>query len=203
MTERDITSGDLSRREQLRVINNRALVSAIADHCLQHTKDTEAARGAIAARVAALTKANANALLNGGEQVGVADMARGAIAAFDFPAERFSLRGAKVDIGANGALTFALILNELGMNATRYGALSNASGRIRIEWFVERVARDFTLTWIEEGGPPVTGPGKTGFGCRLIGHAFAEPLGGTAQFEFNRDGLVCVLNISLDRLIED
>lgn len=198
------TSGDDNlRREQLRDLNNRALVSAITDRCLSYTKDTEAAREDIATRTIAIEKANANPLLSGGDRVSVTDMARGAIAAFDFPASRFSLKGAKVEVGANGALVLALILNELGTNAVKYGALSNATGRVGIEWFVERVTRDFTLTWTEEGGPPVSAPAKNGFGSRLIGEAFAGNLGGTAQMQFNRDGLVCIVCIPLDRLLED
>lgn len=203
MSEHDTPGGDPSRREQLRSINNRALEAAITENGLRHIKDIDAARAAIALRFTALAKANANALLNSGERVTVADTARGAIASFDFPASRFFLSGAKVDIGSNGALTLALILNELGNNAMRYGALSKAAGRVGIEWFVERVTRDFTLTWTEEGGPAVSAPSRKGFGSRLIGQAFAGSLGGTAQMEFNRDGLVCVICIPLDRLLED
>ena len=40
------------------------------------------------------------------------------------------------------------------------------------------------------GGPPVTGPGKKGFGTRLIERVLAADFGGHAKTDYRPDGVV-------------
>lgn len=84
--------------------------------------------------------------------------------------DRMKVQGPDVELGPQAALTFSLVLHELLTNASKYGALSNAEGRIDLSWMIERRdGEDFLVTaWREMGGPPVVDPTRKGFGSRLI-----------------------------------
>ena len=96
------------------------------------------------------------------------------------------------------ALALAMALQELATNAVKHGALSNATGEIRLTWHVEQehLAR-LHLRWEESGGPPVQAPTRRGFGSRLIERSLAHDLGGTAQIEFRSGGVVCTVDAPL------
>lgn len=65
------------------------------------------------------------------------------------------------------AETIGMALHELATNALKYGALSVAQGRVRLEW--RRTADHLVLSWQERDGPVVAGPpAQRGFGSRLI-----------------------------------
>jgi hypothetical protein len=62
----------------------------------------------------------------------------------------------------------------LAANAKKYGALSSALGRVKIEWKVRHVLgapRKLAIVWTEHGGPEVQRPRHRGFGSRLIKRA--------------------------------
>jgi anti-sigma regulatory factor (Ser/Thr protein kinase) len=52
----------------------------------------------------------------------------------------------------NAAQTLAVVCHELVTNATKYGALSVASGRVVIAWTSTSDGR-LVLRWTETGGP--------------------------------------------------
>jgi two-component sensor histidine kinase len=110
-------------------------------------------------------------------------------------ADRISFTGPDVGLTAKSALVFSLILHELVTNATKYGALSTPEGRVKLVWQIvgvgtERVLR---LRWRETGGPEVAPPGHPGFGLTLIERSAAYDLDGKVKFDFEPDGLRCVL----------
>ena len=87
-----------------------------------------------------------------------------------------------------------MVIQELATNASKYGALAHADGRIMIDWKrVEHSDPHVILRWVERDGPPVKEPLQTGFGSTLIREGFAAQLGGTATITFEPHGLTCVL----------
>lgn len=109
-----------------------------------------------------------------------------------FDAARFDLAG---DLGAialtsDQALGLALLFHELSTNAMKYGALSNAGGRVVIEG---RVADGRAkILWRETGGPAVNAPSKFGFGSRLLKLALRQS-GGQVEGRFEPDGFRATL----------
>ena len=63
-----------------------------------------------------------------------------------------------------------MVLHELATSAVNSGALSNATGSIRLDWTLREVAGGpgLQLCWRERGGLPVRVPSQKGFGSRLI-----------------------------------
>jgi two-component sensor histidine kinase len=113
--------------------------------------------------------------------------------------DRLRLEGRPVHVRPKAALALAMALQELATNASKYGALSNATGRVTISW--ARRGTDppmLSLRWQESGGPPVTSPSREGFGSRLIKRNLSEELGGAADVSYVPDGLICTIDFPLN-----
>ena len=109
-------------------------------------------------------------------------------------AGQVTLDGPPAPLTPNAAVALAMIFHELATNASKYGALSNESGRVAVSWSLDsRTLR--TIAWRERGGPPVKPPERGGFGSRLIAASLKGDLAGSATFEYAPEGLTCVLSI--------
>ncbi len=110
--------------------------------------------------------------------------------------------GPPVRLSPKSALSFALVVHELGTNASKYGALSLPTGRVDIGWSVQSIEGQawLVLKWQESGGPPVSAPQERGFGSMLIERSIAYELGGDARMEFRKDGLVCEIRVPLQTI---
>ena len=72
------------------------------------------------------------------------------------------LHGPSVYIPSQFTLPLALSLHELSTNATKYGALACATGRVDMRWGLSETGRELLVTWNESGGPPVEADPKAG-----------------------------------------
>jgi two-component sensor histidine kinase len=115
----------------------------------------------------------------------------GAMAPYRTGAGRITITGPDHEIAPAQALTLALALNELGTNATKYGALSVPEGKLSLSWTIDPA---LTLEWRESGGPQVTPPARTGFGSRMIKTMLAKDFGGTVELDYEPSGVVCRLD---------
>ena len=106
--------------------------------------------------------------------------------------------GAPVVLAAAQILPAALFFHELMTNAVKYGALSTATGVVKLTWAVDEApgGKALTVVWREEGGPKVRPQSRKGFGSRLIEHS-AKDLGGSAEMRFAPDGLQATLRLPL------
>jgi two-component sensor histidine kinase len=99
------------------------------------------------------------------------------------------------------ARAIAMALHELFTNAVKYGALSNDSGRLRLDWKrSEGRPPRVVLTWTESGGPPVVKPERRGFGSVLLERSLQEDLGGTVSLDYRPQGLVCTIETPFPEL---
>jgi PAS domain S-box-containing protein len=81
--------------------------------------------------------------------------------------KRVSMEGPETLLKPDVAQAVAVILHELATNASKYGALSDANGQIKLTWARSEEGQ-LTLRWTELGGPSVIVPERRGFGSRLI-----------------------------------
>ena len=108
----------------------------------------------------------------------------------DLIGTRVLLDGPPIDISSSAAQGIGMALHELATNAAKYGSLSNASGRVQINWGnVAAVKPGFTLQWREEGGPEVAPPIRKGFGITVIGRMVEASVNGTVEIEYRKTGL--------------
>jgi two-component sensor histidine kinase len=106
---------------------------------------------------------------------------------------------------ARAAQNFALALHELATNGAKYGALSNATGRVQVSWS-KRISNGldlFTFRWQEEGGPPVSPPTHKGFGSAVLEQVMAEHFEVPPRIDFLPSGARYELSGRLDALTTD
>ena len=115
--------------------------------------------------------------------------------------DRMRMFGPKVPLSPRLAVVLSMILHEIATNAAKYGALSNDSGTVTLDWEVTEEAdgRQLRLIWTEAGGPHVTAPVQRGFGSRLIERSARDQLGGEATVDFLPRGVVCTVTSALDK----
>lgn len=102
-------------------------------------------------------------------------------------------------VGDASATSLALIVHELATNSLKYGALSNAAGKLEVVC-VEKEG-EVIITWTELGGPPVAiSRGPPGFGSQLVWRSISGQLGGTIAFDWRTEGVVVNLRINKARL---
>ncbi len=190
---------ELSHRSK----NLLAIVLAIARQTSRHTASFEEFESRFNSRIQAL--ADAHDLLVEQQWSGayLDDLVRAQLAAFGM--EKVDCRGPRIMLRTEAVQNVALALHELATNASKYGALSIAAGKVSIDWARETAQdgdRNLRFTWRESGGPPVTVPSKKGFGCFVLERVTVNALG-EGTLEFNPQGLVWTCIIRPEHLIDD
>lgn len=95
-------------------------------------------------------------------------------------------------------VALALLIHELATNAMKYGALSNASGRVRLD-LVSLTEEMAEIAWVETGGPAVSPRARRGFGSRLLDISL-KTAGGEAHGHFDPDGFKATFRFPTGRL---
>jgi two-component sensor histidine kinase len=108
--------------------------------------------------------------------------------------------GPTVPLSPRVAVVLSMIVHEMATNAAKYGALSNDTGTIALDWEVinEGGQAKLRLIWREAGGPQVTAPVQRGFGSRLIERSARDQLGGEATVDFLPRGVVYTVLCALE-----
>ncbi|OKO85437.1 sensor histidine kinase [Bradyrhizobium sp. AS23.2] len=114
--------------------------------------------------------------------------------------DRIRMAGPAVPLSPRLAVVLSMIVHEIATNAAKYGALSNETGRVTLEWDVIAATPKprLRLIWTEIGGPLVTAPVQRGFGSRMIERSARDQLGGEATVDFLPRGVVCTVICALD-----
>ncbi len=107
------------------------------------------------------------------------------------PKDRCIVTGPVYQLNAKRALALALAVHELATNATKYGAFSNAVGKVHVDWTIE--AETLSWTWRESDGPIVNAPGRPGFGSRIITRNLAGEFSGGVDLQHKPSGVVLTL----------
>ena len=90
-----------------------------------------------------------------------------------------------------------MAMHELATNAVKYGALSNDSGKVHLDWTVAPGGRSQAgAQWRESGGPPVARPAARVLAPTLIERALQQEQG-SARMLFLPEGLDGTLDIKL------
>ncbi len=108
-------------------------------------------------------------------------------------ASRADVHGPDLSLNPQSAQSIAMVLHELTTNSVKYGALSEASGRIRVQW-ARPEDKKLVLRWDETGGPTVKPPARQGMGTRLI-DSVIRAAKGKVSFDWRADGLSCEISI--------
>jgi two-component sensor histidine kinase len=103
---------------------------------------------------------------------------------------RIKLDSAPVRIAPSAAQTLGMAFYELATNALKYGALSNATGTVFIDWLLTTGSdRNFWISWQERNGPRVEPPMRTGFGTEVTVQMVEHALDARVRVEYDPSGL--------------
>jgi two-component sensor histidine kinase len=182
-----------------RVKNTLAILQAIAVQTFRSASKTE--REKFEGRLGALAEAHnllSKAKWQGSELQDVVDRVLQPYL-LNNP-ERLRMFGPKVPLSPRLAVVLSMIVHEIATNAAKYGAFSNDTGTVALDWEVlsENGRQKLRLIWAEAGGPHVTAPVQRGFGSRLIERSARDQLGGEATVDFLPRGVVYTVICALD-----
>ncbi len=210
-TIRDIS--ERKRQEQkvallLREVNHRAknmlaLVQAIASQTAVPSGGDFVER--FSERLAALAASQDLLVMSGWQGVNASELVRSQLSHFQgLIDDRIKLAGPTLNFSAAGAQAIGMALHELATNAGKYGALSNATGKIEISWRLDEAApsKHFTLSWVEAGGPPVSPPKQSGFGTTVIEAMPRMELDAEVSLIYASEGLCWRLECPAERVLE-
>jgi two-component sensor histidine kinase len=180
-----------------RVKNTLAIVQSLAQQSFTSRASPEAARKAFGDRLAALSAAhNLLTRQNWTEAELSQTIASSVSATLGANAQRVRMSGPRIKLPPQTAVSVAMAVHELCTNAIKYGALSNETGGVNVDWEVLPADNGSVLhfQWQEVDGPPVSLPASRGFGSRMIERGLSAELRGEVRLEFRPDGLVCTID---------
>ncbi|MEO6092270.1 MAG: HWE histidine kinase domain-containing protein [Novosphingobium sp.] len=183
-----------------RVKNTLSTVQSIVTQALRRPAEPAAIREAIESRLLALSRSHDLLTSRNWEGAGLHDLVDTALHPFKVVAgftERFTITGDNLHLSPTITLSIAIALHELATNAVKYGAFSNDTGKIDIDWKLapEAAGKRLVLRWRERDGPPVTPPAHKGFGSWVIERGLAHELGGRVTLDYLSHGVACTIDI--------
>jgi PAS domain S-box-containing protein len=192
----------LTREIDHRTKNLFAVVHAVVARSFMGKRTVKDAEEAVLSRLRSL--AQTHVMLIDKEWHG-ADLAEVLRSELSPHSDRVRMAGPKLLLSAKAAQNFALAVHELATNAAKYGALSNAAGRVDIGWSVinSNGSGSFKFRWQERGGPPVSPPTQKGFGTVVLEQVMAEYFETPPQVDFAPTGVSYEINGSLDAIAAD
>ncbi len=121
------------------------------------------------------------------QQAELADLVKSQVHHFGDVGSRVLLSGPPIMVSPAAAQAIGMALHELATNAAKYGALSNDTGIVEIDWDFDDVS--FRMAWRECGGPPVTPPESFGFGTTVLDRMATSSLSGDVSIEYLPTGV--------------
>jgi len=172
---------------QHRSNNLLAVIQSIAQRSLAG----DGSKKTFEARLQALARANRALVRSNWGGVDLNQLVRTELEVFS---KRASISGASVLLSPQHAQNFTLALHELATNSAKYGAFSNATGKVQVTWTIEPDQSDSVLKfkWQESGGPPVSTPTRQGFGSQLLKGIFSD-----VSLKYLVEGLRCEIEVHL------
>jgi PAS domain S-box-containing protein len=183
-----------------RVKNTLATVQSLARQTARGASAVREFETRLEGRLIALSQAHDQLTIGNWQQADLRGILEGALSAHgEEMSKRVVLDGDRIHLPPRAALTLAMVFHELITNALKYGALSVPSGRLHVNWGMERDhdGQVLRLRWSERGGPAVEPPSRRGFGSRMVERSIPAELGGSAALRFERAGVICELAFPL------
>jgi two-component sensor histidine kinase/CheY-like chemotaxis protein len=184
-----------------RIKNTLSTVSAIASQSFRTATSIQHGQQAMEGRVLALGRAHDLLMQVSWSNASLTHTFSGATAPYDGQGgRRFHFNGPDIRITSGAVIALAMTFNELCTNTTKFGALSNADGRVEVAWTIEEEKQRLRLVWNERGGPPVQPPSRRSFGTRMM-ETLGQQLNGQVQLSFEPAGFVYSLDVPLGSII--
>src|SRR5262249_27025685 len=205
----DITERKLSDERQglliaeldHRVKNLLARVAVISGYTRQGSDSMDQFVQVLDRRIQSMAAAHSLLSQSRWSGVNLADLVHNQLAPYATTANT-TIEGPDVTLTPTTTQAVAMALHELVTNAVKYGALSNPSGHVSVNWDRvqhEGAAPHVRIEWRETGGLPVRSPPKLGYGTSLIRELIPHELGGTVDLAFASGGVQCKIDVPIEQ----
>lgn len=137
--------------------------------------------------------------------VDVGELVKSQLAHFkDLIGKRVLLEGPPAQLRPGAVQSLGMALHELATNASKYGALSNQEGKVRVAWKIASngAKPQFEMRWSEEDGPPLRPPQRRGFGQTVLVKLAERALGANVTLDFRPSGLLWEIHAEAKSAIE-
>jgi two-component sensor histidine kinase len=180
----------LIRELNHRVRNTLATVQAVIQLSLASAPSMESFRESIGARIASLARVHTMLADQQWSTTTFREVLANELEPYQKDGQ-IEMTGPELRLSSESAVILAMVLHELTTNASKYGALSGAKGRVRLNWTLSHNANGqrLALDWRESGGPALSAPGRGGFGTLLLNRLLKGPLQGNISFDPAPDGM--------------
>ncbi|WP_108398067.1 sensor histidine kinase [Devosia submarina] len=178
---------------QHRVRNVLALVGALLNRG-DLSLDTVEFRDRLAGRIRAMSRTQTLLTRGAGQGVDLEGMIREELQAQGARDGQVALSGPTITLPPKAAEVLTLAVHELATNASKHGALSQAQGRVEVQWRLQGKGDEtwFHLDWVEQGVQlEPDQPRRKGFGTELITGRVPYELGGKGEMTIELGGLAC------------
>ncbi|TCL95838.1 two-component sensor histidine kinase [Rhizobium sp. PP-WC-2G-219] len=153
-------------------------------------------------RVAGLARSTDLMIANAAQGIDMNELAHNQLQPFiPDDGDRFHISGPPVRLDTQVSQTLGMALHELATNATKYGALANANGRVDLSWTLDEGT--FRLVWRESRAdltPEMRAPGRKGFGTLVLERMLGMSLDARLQRLMHEDGIEWRVEIDSARL---
>ena len=185
----DVLMRELAHRSK----NQLAVLMGLINQLARRQSSVPAFKDALLERLHALSASQDLLLQLDGQQVELGKLVQVQLNSF-LPAKsmRIQMAGPALTLPPDSVRSLGMAIHELATNATKHGALSNATGQVAIQWSSVQGHHEFI--WREHGGPPVAAPQTSGFGRTLIEKIVPQQLDGRAELQYLPDGVKWTLH---------
>ena len=196
LSEKDFLLHEMSHRLK----NMMTRVTAIARQAARGPITKEELVSSMTSRLQGMAAAQDLVLRADRGRVSLAALVEGEIAQLrGNDPDQITVSGAMVELDAAQTQALGLALHELATNALKYGAVSNAAGRLSISWSI--ITGDnrcqLRLVWSEQAGHLIDWGSARGFGYRLMTRCVEDELSGELTRELQPDGIEVVITFPL------
>lgn len=197
---RDVTERRAGEQRQQRLVNELnhrvkntlALVQALAIQSFREDRPLGEERAVFQQRLGALAAAHDLLTRTCWAGTTLPAVAADALRGHADAAARVTIAGPPLTLSPKAAISFALGLHELVVNAATHGALAVPEGRVTIGWAIADGRLRFE--WRESGGPVVLQPARLGAGLRMTQRALAGEFRGQVRLDFAPGGFGFILD---------
>jgi PAS domain S-box-containing protein len=186
--QRKFITRELSHRAK----NQLTVVRSIANQTAKNAASLEQFQRKFDDRVFSLAKSIDLLVSREWSTVSLEKLCRSQIELFsDSNSDNVVISGPKVVLAPAAVEAIGMALHELGTNAAKYGALSQAAGQISLTWgFSSEIDSDsLQITWRETGLEIDEAPSRKGFGHVVLTQLAKSSLGSDANLSFSHQGL--------------
>lgn len=161
--QRDLVSAELNHR----VRNTLAVVQSVAEHTGEAARDYESFLQSFQGRLSAIGRNFAALSESHWQGLDLESVVSAELEPYAGPVlERISIDGPKLTLSVKATKDTSMLVHELITNASKYGFLTQSSGRLSIGWRIEDGI--LRVTWRESGLEGISVPVRTGFGFQLF-----------------------------------